>query len=141
MTKYAKALECNYRWSIDGGTTRRRIRVKSETPVKCVKFATGAQVMAMWKEGRRPEYSGWYLATVTAANDDGTFALQYDDGYKDRRVRDQYIRQATDSEIADGERGNGAPFSIQPKYVKARFGKCLFFKSTILKFYEYRWSL
>ena len=72
-------------------------------------LAPGTRVMAMWKEGRRPKYNGWYLATVTAANQDGTFALQYDDGYKDHHVRDQYIRRARDSEKAAGVQGNGPP--------------------------------
>ena len=57
-------------------------------------FTSGARVMSMWKEGSRPKYPGWYPATVVERNDDNTLKVHYDDGYKDKRVRPEYVRMA-----------------------------------------------
>jgi hypothetical protein len=71
-------------------------------------FTSGARVMSMWKEGSRPKYPGWYPATVVERNDDNTLKVHYDDGYKDKRVRPEYVRMAQLQDLRKREKHSPA---------------------------------
>lgn len=59
------------------------------------KFTVGQKVNSQWSNGK------WYGATVSNVNGDGTFALNWDDGYKSETVHASNIEAVVDAKPSE----------------------------------------
>jgi hypothetical protein len=88
----------------------------------------GDRVMALWKDGQQRSYPGYYPGIIVRHNQqNGTFAVLYDDGYLDRHVHRSSIKTGEESQadlLTEGDRDEvrrpeAVPARPPPRLIRA----------------------